>query len=281
MSRTPFGWVVPRRFILLTSVVRHGPRHPWQLALALLGVSLGVAAVVAIDLAITSATRAFSLANEAVSGRATHQDCGRAPRCPRVGLCQATPRRAGDSRRPNRRRSRARPGDCEPAARPIPSPNPASAGGRSPGRRPLSPASGSRDRRSVRRGGVALDLPARPRSHAPRDRLRSRPQSRFRSRFRCGAPAQRHCRWPPRDLALLECDRRGRSVGSGAASRSRGRRHRHRAGGSRSDRMAIANRYIDSQPGPSATHPSRAWRGCYRRGFASCRRGEGCGWRRR
>ena len=73
MSRTPFGWVVPRRFILLTSVVRHGPRHPWQLALALLGVSLGVAAVVAIDLAITSATRAFSLANEAVSGRATHQ----------------------------------------------------------------------------------------------------------------------------------------------------------------------------------------------------------------
>jgi putative ABC transport system permease protein len=38
-----------------------------------LGVALGVAVVVSIDLANASARRAFTLSSEAVTGRATHQ----------------------------------------------------------------------------------------------------------------------------------------------------------------------------------------------------------------
>jgi putative ABC transport system permease protein len=50
--------------------------HPWQLGLAILGIALGVAVAVSIDLANTSALRAFRLSTEAVSGRATHQILG-------------------------------------------------------------------------------------------------------------------------------------------------------------------------------------------------------------
>ena len=46
--------------------------HPWQVGLAVLGVSLGVAVVVSIDLANQSAKRAFALSTEAVAGRTTH-----------------------------------------------------------------------------------------------------------------------------------------------------------------------------------------------------------------
>jgi putative ABC transport system permease protein len=48
-------------------------RHPWQLALCVLGVALGVAVVVSIDLANESAERAFEVSLEAISGKATHQ----------------------------------------------------------------------------------------------------------------------------------------------------------------------------------------------------------------
>ena len=53
--------------------LRHLRRHPWQLVLAVLGIALGVAVAVSIDLANESARRAFSLATLAVTGRATHQ----------------------------------------------------------------------------------------------------------------------------------------------------------------------------------------------------------------
>jgi putative ABC transport system permease protein len=56
--------------------LRSMARHPWQLALAVLGIGLGVAVVVSIDLANESARRAFALATEAVTGRATHQIVG-------------------------------------------------------------------------------------------------------------------------------------------------------------------------------------------------------------
>src|ERR671936_1952982 len=56
--------------------VRQLSSHPWQLALAILGIALGVAVAVSIDLANGSALRAFGLATEAVSGRATHQLLG-------------------------------------------------------------------------------------------------------------------------------------------------------------------------------------------------------------
>ncbi|HYB43617.1 MAG TPA: ABC transporter permease, partial [Candidatus Methylomirabilis sp.] len=56
--------------------LRHLRRHPWQVGLAVLGVALGVAVAVSIDLANESARRAFTLATEAVTGRATHQILG-------------------------------------------------------------------------------------------------------------------------------------------------------------------------------------------------------------
>jgi putative ABC transport system permease protein len=62
--------------LLRRSSLRYLLRHPWQFGLAVLGVALGVAVIVSIDLANTSATRAFSLSSEAVSGRATHQVIG-------------------------------------------------------------------------------------------------------------------------------------------------------------------------------------------------------------
>jgi putative ABC transport system permease protein len=50
--------------------------HPWQLGLTILGIALGVGVAVSIDLANGSALRAFGLATEAVSGKATHQVVG-------------------------------------------------------------------------------------------------------------------------------------------------------------------------------------------------------------
>ena len=51
-------------------------RHPWQLALALLGISIGVAVIVAVDLANASARKAFLLSMDQVTGEATHQVVG-------------------------------------------------------------------------------------------------------------------------------------------------------------------------------------------------------------
>ena len=47
-------------------------RHPWQLLLALTGISLGVGVYVGVDLASSSAARAFELSAAVVRGRATH-----------------------------------------------------------------------------------------------------------------------------------------------------------------------------------------------------------------
>src|SRR5436309_14725996 len=62
--------------LLWRSSLRYLVRHPWQFGLAVLGVALGVAVVVSIDLANASARRAFTLSTEAVTGRATHQVVG-------------------------------------------------------------------------------------------------------------------------------------------------------------------------------------------------------------
>jgi len=56
--------------------VRQLSSHPWQLGLAIVGIALGVAVAVSIDLANGSALRAFRLSTEAVGGRATHQVVG-------------------------------------------------------------------------------------------------------------------------------------------------------------------------------------------------------------
>ncbi|MGZ8189543.1 MAG: ABC transporter permease, partial [Methylosarcina sp.] len=48
-------------------------QHPWQLALAILGIALGVAVVIAIDLAMESSLNAFGRAGKAFSGAATYR----------------------------------------------------------------------------------------------------------------------------------------------------------------------------------------------------------------
>jgi putative ABC transport system permease protein len=56
--------------------LRYLLQHPWLMGLSVLGVALGVAVVVAIDLANVSAERAFELSAETVAGKATHQVVG-------------------------------------------------------------------------------------------------------------------------------------------------------------------------------------------------------------
>lgn len=59
--------------LLGTASWRWGLRHPAQIALTVLGVALGVAVVVAMDLAIQSSRAAFAVSTEAIAGRATHR----------------------------------------------------------------------------------------------------------------------------------------------------------------------------------------------------------------
>lgn len=67
-QRTPF-W--PGR-LLRRSSRRYLRHHPLLMTLSILGVALGVAVVVGIDLANSSARTAFTLSTETVAGRATH-----------------------------------------------------------------------------------------------------------------------------------------------------------------------------------------------------------------
>ncbi|MGD8938341.1 MAG: FtsX-like permease family protein [Gammaproteobacteria bacterium] len=62
--------------ILWKVTLRHYTRHPWQILLSIVGIALGVAVVVSIDLANSSANKAFELSAEAVSGNATHEIIG-------------------------------------------------------------------------------------------------------------------------------------------------------------------------------------------------------------
>ncbi|MGH8140136.1 MAG: ABC transporter permease [Steroidobacteraceae bacterium] len=58
---------------LWAASLRHLLRHPAQLALALVGLSVGVATIVAVDIATASSGRAFELSMQAVNGAATHE----------------------------------------------------------------------------------------------------------------------------------------------------------------------------------------------------------------
>jgi putative ABC transport system permease protein len=60
-------WNIGRRYLT---------RHLWQSVLMVVGIALGVAVVVAVDLANASASRAFDLSTESVVGRSTHQISG-------------------------------------------------------------------------------------------------------------------------------------------------------------------------------------------------------------
>lgn len=61
---------------LLRSSVRYFSRHPWQLTLSIIGIAIGVAIVVSIDLANAAASAAFQRSSETVSGKATHHIVG-------------------------------------------------------------------------------------------------------------------------------------------------------------------------------------------------------------
>ncbi len=66
---------LPRR-VLLRLAWRHSRRRPLQSVFLMVGVAIGVAMIVAIDLANGSANRAFALGAEQITGRATHQVIG-------------------------------------------------------------------------------------------------------------------------------------------------------------------------------------------------------------
>ena len=59
--------------LLWESSLRFLLKHPWHFLLSILGVALGVAMVISIDLSNSSAQRAFSLSAEALTGKTTHQ----------------------------------------------------------------------------------------------------------------------------------------------------------------------------------------------------------------
>ena len=61
------------RHPILRLAWRHSWRRPLQSIFLIVGVAIGVAMIVAIDLANTSANRAFALGTEQITGRATHQ----------------------------------------------------------------------------------------------------------------------------------------------------------------------------------------------------------------
>ncbi len=61
---------------LWASSLRYLLRHPAQLFLALVGLSVGVATIVAVDIATASSRHAFALSMDAVNGAATHQIVG-------------------------------------------------------------------------------------------------------------------------------------------------------------------------------------------------------------
>src|SRR6267154_5863163 len=62
--------------ILWAASIRHLLRHPAQLVLALVGLSVGVGTIIAVDIATASAGRAFQLSSQAVNGAATHEIVG-------------------------------------------------------------------------------------------------------------------------------------------------------------------------------------------------------------
>jgi putative ABC transport system permease protein len=62
--------------LLWAASIRHLLRHPAQLVLALVGLSVGVGTIIAVDIATASSGRAFQLSVQAVNGAATHEIIG-------------------------------------------------------------------------------------------------------------------------------------------------------------------------------------------------------------
>jgi len=62
--------------LLWAASIRHLLRHPAQLILALVGLSVGVGTIIAVDIATASSGRAFQLSMQAVNGAASHAIVG-------------------------------------------------------------------------------------------------------------------------------------------------------------------------------------------------------------
>src|SRR5215470_10551142 len=62
--------------VLWAASLRHLLDHPAQLLLALIGLSVGVGTIIAVDIATASSGRAFQLSVQAVNGAATHEIVG-------------------------------------------------------------------------------------------------------------------------------------------------------------------------------------------------------------
>jgi putative ABC transport system permease protein len=62
--------------MLWRASLRHLTRHPWQIGLSIVGIALGVAVALSIDLANESVRRSFSVFAASMAGRATHQIVG-------------------------------------------------------------------------------------------------------------------------------------------------------------------------------------------------------------
>jgi putative ABC transport system permease protein len=67
---------------LYKSGLNYSIKNPWQTLLSIVGIALGVAVVISIDIANNSAFRAFELSMESVSGKATHQIISNPPGLP-------------------------------------------------------------------------------------------------------------------------------------------------------------------------------------------------------
>ena len=59
--------------LIVRATARHLLRHPWQLALAILGIALGVAVVCAVQLTQASARQALTYAQRSLTGPSTHR----------------------------------------------------------------------------------------------------------------------------------------------------------------------------------------------------------------
>jgi putative ABC transport system permease protein len=58
---------------LFKSSLRYLLKHPWQFGLSIIGIAMGVAIVVSIDIANYSSSKAFNISMNSVAGKATHQ----------------------------------------------------------------------------------------------------------------------------------------------------------------------------------------------------------------
>lgn len=68
--------------LLLKAGLRHYRHHPWQAVLALIGIVMGVAVVIAVDIANQAARTSFERSAEQVRGAATHRIVGAGDRVP-------------------------------------------------------------------------------------------------------------------------------------------------------------------------------------------------------